>query len=67
MFLQEQIYQCKNKNCQETWDVDFEGNLVPSYCQSGSWKHISDSTNCPACDDYEIDWVWIRNREVGGW
>lgn len=55
-----EIYKCQNPFCEETWDV-FDGNLISGYTNSGSWEHISNSNNCPQCDDYEKDWRWVRN------
>ena len=52
-------YICQNFDCGETWETNHNGNLIPMHIKSGSWKHISDSNNCPACDEGN-DWEWIN-------
>jgi len=57
------VYTCQNSNCGETWEQDENGSLVPGLIGSGLWEHLSDSSKgCPACDDREEDWLWIKNN-----
>lgn len=54
-------YICQSSDCGETWERSLEGNLIPGCINSGSWQHLSESHNCPACDDFETDWRWVKN------
>lgn len=56
-------YHCPNEDCQETWEQNSKGNLMPGFCISGHWENISNEyKNCPQCDSKLEDWMWVKHE-----
>jgi hypothetical protein len=65
--LDNTIYLCLE--CNESWETDTEGHLLPGIIKSGYWKRNTiKSALCPACFIYLEDisdyWIWVERERV---